>query len=1290
MLYNLPTLTVESYQRWKFDVQAALESTDLLGYVDGSLISPVLKADNSNAAAVTEWKKQDARARLVISSSLDEEHHAAIRGSASAAEMWNTIKTLREQSSQTNKYLAQQEFHQYKYTPGMSISAYFSGLSIIRQKLESIQETVSDATMIAKAINDLPKEYNFFRQSYRISAAAGTALTLKDIQAQLQIVEQDIQKGDDTGKETGEALITKGPEKYKKRDKKFENKENKEKRKCWICGKQGHLKSNCKFNKSNDISKSEQKGLIINEGDISDKDWKGDSGCSSHMARDKGFFKNLEIFTNDMPITIGNGSRMAAKGRGTIDAELYNGTMWIKRQLLNVLWVPNLCEIGLISLGVLTDRGFKIEMKDKSLKVIDNNKVILTGNRNYNNLYSLKIRMIEQTAHIGSIKLWHERLAHVSPGTVLRMEKSNIVKGMEKMDTKEKFFCEGCAYGKMCKQPYKSKTTKCNEIGAVIHADVCGKMEVESLNRSLYYVEFKDEASHYTKVYFMHTKDQVLKRLKQFVAEQRAETGRIMKTFFSDNGKEFDNDGVKEFLLNHGIKHQTSAAYNPQQNGRAERENRTLVEHAKCMIHAKELPKKLWAEAINTTVYVLNRIPVSGNETTPYEQWFKKKPSVKHLRVFGTTCYVLIPQQFRKKWEPKSRKGKLVGYTDTDKNYRVWYEDKDRVDVVRDIKFDETSELKGTVTISLDMNMQQEEEKETPDEHKLDDSEDSHEEEPGGQGKIETPKTRKTISNATRSEEQEKRKLRDRSTLKMPDRYCEQCFLMTTIPTNYNEALECKEAAEWKNAMNEEYNSLLQNNTWELTDLPENRKAIKSKWVYTIKERPKTSPRYKARLVAKGYLQKPGIDYGEIFSPVMKMDSIRIILSLAAFYKLDIAHFDVKTAFLYGDLKEELYLEQPEGFCDGTGKVCRLFKGLYGLKQASRAWNNKLHGFLTEFGFQQVKSDHCVYFMKNHEIIVILGIYVDDGLLCCNSELIKDKILTYLKKLLEIQVEDANCFVGLEIDRDKNKNILKIHQKTYIKRILTRFNMLDCKTIDTPADANVRLSKPVEISDELMPFSYREVVGSLIYLMTGSRPDIAFVVSKLSQFIECHDKTHWTAIKRILRYLKGSIDVGITYTANGDNTLRGYCDSDYAGDIDSRRSTSGYIFMLNEGAISWSSKLQKTVALSTTEAEYIALAESTKQSLWLGQLLTDLGLVSDPISIHCDNQGALKLVKNPEHHQRTKHIDVRYHFIREAEREGRIAIKYLKTEDQLADILTKPLHRPRFKYCLNLIHLYDN
>lgn len=368
------------------------------------------------------------------------------------------------------------------------------------------------------------------------------------------------------------------------------------------------------------------------------------------------------------------------------------------------------------------------------------------------------------------------------------------------------------------------------------------------------------------------------------------------------------------------------------------------------------------------------------------------------------------------------------------------------MDICRDVKFDNTSELSNTPNISLDMDDRGQLQESpagqpTSDNQEREEEKDPERDENDG-GQLRTPG--RPAGSRNKIYEGVQRDLRDCSKLKTPQKYDEHCFLITTTPRNYTEAIESEDPGSWITAMEEEYESLRRNKTWEMTTLPQGRTPIQSKWVFSIKERPNCAPKYKARLVAKGFGQKAGIDYEETFAPVMKMDSIRIILSLATWHKLKMVHLDVKTAFLYGELEEELYLKQPEGFDDNTDRVCKLKKGLYGLKQASRTWNKKLNKFLVELGLKRITSDQCVYFMKTDTIMVILGIYVDDELLCSNYESTMNEILEYIEEHFEITVEEANCFVELQIERDTVNNTMKIHQKHYVENLLESSR---CKTV---------------------------------------------------------------------------------------------------------------------------------------------------------------------------------------------------------------------------------------------------
>ncbi|KAH9705989.1 hypothetical protein KPL70_012076 [Citrus sinensis] len=422
------------------------------------------------------------------------------------------------------------------------------------------------------------------------------------------------------------------------------------------------------------------------------------------------------------------------------------------------------------------------------------------------------------------------------------------------------------------------------------------------------------------------------------------------------------------------------------------------------------------------------------------------------------------------------------------------------------------------------------------------------------------------------------------------------------IPNTFGEALRSSASDQWKLAMEEEMKSLHQNQTWELVKLPKGKK-------------------------------KEDIDYNEVFSSVVKHTSIRILLALVAEYELELAQLDVKTVFLYGDLEEEMYMIQPCGF--------------------------RVAG----------KENHVCRRLLDGAFIYLL-LYVDDMLIASkNGDEIKR-----LKKQLASEFEmkdlsDAHRILGMEIRRDKKNGSVWLTQKSYLKKVLERFGMDDkTKPVCTPLAPHFKLSssscpRSQEECDYMARVPYASVVGSLMYAMVCTRPDISQAVSMVSRYMHNPGKNHWLAVKWILQYLYGTIDVGLLFKKDCGQQCVGYCDSDFTGDLDKRRSTMGYVFTLGGGSISWRSILQSTIALSTTEAEYMAATEAVKEAIWLKGLLGDLRVIQENIVVFCDNQSAIFLAKNQTYHARTKHIDVKYHYVREIIEGGDVLLKKIDTKD---------------------------
>jgi len=498
--------------------------------------------------------------------------------------------------------------------------------------------------------------------------------------------------------------------------------------------------------------------------------------------------------------------------------------------------------------------------------------------------------------------------------------------------------------------------------------------------------------------------------------------------------------------------------------------------------------------------------------------------------------------------------------------------------------------------------------------------------------------------------------------------------------------------------MKKEYDTLRENKTWILVPRPNDKKILTNRWVFKTKTNKNGEiEKYKARLVARGHTQELGIDYEEVFAPVARYETIRTLFAASVNEEMHVHQMDVISAYVQGELNEDIYMEQPEMFIEHghEEKVCKLLKPLYGLKQSGREWYKKLDSYITEIGGKRTTADPCVYvFGKNNERVIVI-VYVDD-LILASKELSRLKyIKSKMKSMFKMtDLGQVNNILGINVRREGETGKMHLSQKKYIEELLEKFDMKHAKTASTPMDPNLKITKEMcpTTEDERLEMKnrpYRELIGGLIYLANATRPDIAFAASMLSRFCTNPGKDHWITAKRVLRYLKATSHYGITYTKDG-RRLRAYTDSDWAGDIDDRRSCSGNVLMLSTGPISWKSRKQTSVALSTMEAEYAALSEVSREIIYIKRLLVHMGFekyVTSPIDVFCDNQSAIQLSKNAVFHKRSKHIDINFHFTRELVERKEIVIHYLQTDLMPGDILTKSLTKYKHDKCAEMLNL---
>ena len=507
------------------------------------------------------------------------------------------------------------------------------------------------------------------------------------------------------------------------------------------------------------------------------------------------------------------------------------------------------------------------------------------------------------------------------------------------------------------------------------------------------------------------------------------------------------------------------------------------------------------------------------------------------------------------------------------------------------------------------------------------------------------------------------------------------------IPTKVSEALL---DVKWAAAMKEEMTALQKNKTWELVSLPEGKKLVGCRWVFTIKQNPDGSiDKCKAILLARGFTQTHGVDYNETFAPVAKINTIRVLLSLAANLDWHLQQYDVKNAFLHGDLKEEVYMSLPPGYDaprTSGSVVCRLKKALYGLKQSPRAWFGRFRFTMKKYGYKQSDADHTLFLKKVGDKITVLIIYVDDMIVTGNDLTEMSKLKDYLSS--EFDMKDLGrlkYFLGIEVNRSKQG--IFVSQRKYVLDLLGETGMLGCEPIKSPIEKNHGLE---ECPDQtpVNKERYQRLVGRLIYL-SHTRPDIAYAVSVVSRFMHNPSKQHMDAVVRILRYLKSAPGKGLLFSKHGNTDILGYSYSDWAGKGD-RRSTSGYLTFVGGNLVTWKSKKQKVVSLSSAEAEYRAMVKGICELLWLKRLMGELGFSSEkPMKLFCDNQSAIKIAENPVQHDRTKHVEIDRNFIYEKLENKEIEVPYVSTKGQLADMLTKAQTNSAFSNSLVKLGIYD-
>ncbi|KAK9942775.1 hypothetical protein M0R45_008423 [Rubus argutus] len=834
-------------------------------------------------------------------------------------------------------------------------------------------------------------------------------------------------------------------------------------------------------------------------------EWWVDTGATRHICFDKKMFTTYEEVEQGEQLFMGNSSTSKVEGQGKVILKMTSGK---EITLKDVLHVPDIRK-NLVSGSLLSKNGFKL--------VFEADKFVLTKNGMYvgkgyltNGLFKMNVMTVVPSKIINnnstassaymveSPNVWHGRLGHVNYDTIRRLVNMDL---LPKFNIEQNHKCETCVEAKLTRTSFHSIERSTEPLG-LIHSDLCDLKFLQTRGGKKYFITFIDDCTRYCYVYLLRSKDEAIEMFKYYKNEVENQLGKKIKILRSDRGGEYEAP-FAEFCAQHGIIHQTTAPYSPQQNGVAERKN----------LHKSE----------NVDIHV-NTVIESRNAEF-FENIFPCK---------GTQ-------------EQNSLK----------RNY---------------------DDANGS-------------------------NHEGNQEAVGNELKVYTrrskrPKIAKSYG---------------------PDFLT---YLLENEPQSYKEAMSSPEAPYWKEAINAEVDSILQNHTWELVDLPPGNKPLGYKWIFKRKMKADGSiDKYKARLVAKGYKQKEGLDYFDTYSPVTRITSIRMLIAIAALHNLEIHQMDVKTAFLNGDLEEEIYMEQPEGF---------IVPG------------------------QEKKDD-----------MLIIG---------SNNEMIKTtkKILTGRFDMKDMGVADV--ILGIKIS--KTSEGLVLSQSHYIEKIISKFGNYD-NPAKTPYDINLHLTKNTGIG--ISQIEYARIIGSLMYLTNCTRPDLAHSVNRLSRYTSNPGRNHWKAIVRVLRYLKYTKNYGLHYTRY-PSVLEGYSDANWISDSKDSKSTSGYIFTLGGAAVSWKSNKQTCISKSTMESEIIALEKAGEEAEWLRSFLEDIPNWPKPvpaICIHCDSQSAIGRAQSKNYNGKSRHIRRRHNSLRQLLSSGIITIDYIRSKDNLADPFTKALPRER-------------
>ncbi|GAA6058317.1 hypothetical protein JCM3770_003611 [Rhodotorula araucariae] len=1327
-LFGVPKLTGKAnYLRWSMALKLYFKKTKSWPVVNGDTVRPF-----DSDEGVQEWVNHDDAAKYDIMATVNEEQQDVLfrlGDNASAHKFWTLLEKTNKPQGDIGHQVLLEQLHSARYIDGESMERHLARMRQLTIQLANIGHSVDDASFVVLVKASLPASWD----TITFILDGSTQMDKDDIVARLvaEANRRELRRKETVNtssqRRNPAALAVHNSKKATRRRDKTNDV-------CYNCGKKGHHSVECRSAPSSATVSARPSKTRVDTWSpspaayalgaqlvsspralaarLEDETWIIDSGAGCHFTGRKDALS--DFVNNEHKVQIADSRVVVSPGHGSVT--LKNGAGELVK-LSKVMYLPG-ATTGLLSVTSLAKHGADVSFssKDRAGAVSFMGKVILDTVAGTD--YIVNARLVRPPPTVAAstrdttsapLMVWHRRYGHLAPSTIIELSSQELVKGLVLSDKKVDD-CEACIVAKSKKSPFSATSSPADKPLQRVFIDL-GFVDHDDHDGRHIYLAIVDQYTTAKWSFALSSKqaDNVLKIIDEWRIGVENLSGTKVKRIRTDGGGEFVNTTLSTYLRMHGILHETTAPYTPEQNAQVERLNGSLMVLVKAMLHDANLPKSFWSLALEVATYVSNRtVHPRLHGKTAFELFMGKKPAVGHLRPFGSVAYAHVDKSQRSKLDVSAVKGIFVGYAG-EYNYKIWLDDKEKVVTTRHATFGrrEESELDTTVwlepstpsplspSIATDADENQPRHPSPPVDKAPDDGHQYVQYRTGrNPGRFEEIDEANILDGRRRTRGHlagvERATIYARIAVVVDQEEPndgqwdeEEIFVgvaLPSVPRTYDEALSSAKARDWARAIQEEYDAFESHKVFLPARLPPGARALGTTWVFTLKTAADGSTRYKARLVAQGFAQRPGIDVNETFAPVVRSSTIRYLFALSAAKKLEIVHFDFNTAFLNGKMTEEVYIKVPPGYPGAVkdGQVLKLIGSMYGTKQAPREWHKALDSLMARMNYRRSDADVCVFTKVVDGSLVIIAIYVDDGLILASSKVLIERELAALHGVYSLKVlGPVSTFLSIQVEHLADG--ILIHHSKYVAAVLERFGFV--------LPSRARASTPMEdrpALDDSPPFDdptlYQSAVGALMFTSTYVRADLAVAVRAAAQKVLAPSRQDWLAVKRIFLYLSNTVDLGIFYKYGANTRLVAYSDASWADDPLTRRSVGGYAILVAEGVVSWRSKQQTLVATSTTESELVAASDTTKEVLALRKLTVDLGEApTGPTVIYEDNQAAIAIATNPTSHGRTKHFDVAQLFVRERVAAREVDLECISTNDMVADTLTKPLSRVKFE-----------